>query len=153
MKKLLLLLSCITILSSCTDTYDECVYKKIKDCDGNKACTVAARNLCNKSFPYELGDWKQVDWNDIDNADGKIQISSVTHGTKICFNNASLGIEEECQSWDYSFGLTSPRYSQFDIAKQISENHKFLNAAQDNFLDGTTYRVYRAKRYRKGEKP
>lgn len=147
-KKLLLILPCMFILSSCTDTYDECIYNKIKACDDNKACVGAARNLCDTEFPYVQSEWKEVSWSDIDNSENKIQINSPSHNTKLCIAAKDQGIEEVCLEWNYDYELSQNRYGIYEI---------LVGSNLDNFknvpIENITYKTYRADRYRKGSKP
>ena len=99
------------------DNYEECKYEKIKDCGGNGQCSSAAYSLCNKEFPFEIGEWKKITWDDHADSSGKIRVVGSDFHIKICFQNNDLNIEEECAYWKYSIGLSADEYSLIQIAK------------------------------------
>jgi len=125
------------------DNFEECQYEKVKDCSGDTRCANVAITLCEKEFPYELGEWKKIDWEDYDNSDNKIQIVAEDFLTKICFTNERLNLKRDCSWWEYDLNTA---YSWY--AMNLLADKKFLNSDQSNFLDGTTYIVYRAERKR-----
>jgi hypothetical protein len=130
------------------DNYEECTFKKLKECDGDGRCARAAYNLCDKEFPYKLGKWKQIKWDDYTNSEGKIQIADTDFQTKLCFTNKRLNLEKECSTWEYSYEVSTIRIQMFEIAKTSNDFKKFLNNTQTGYLEGTTYFAYRAERKR-----
>lgn len=133
------------------DNYEECVYEKVKACDGNGQCSGAAKRLCDKDFPYVLGKWEYITWDDYLDSNGKYQIASSNFLTKMCFQNKKKGLDEECVEWKYGYELTLVRTTSFEIAESISKFHKFLNPSKTKWVDGTTYTTFRAQRKRKGD--
>ena len=128
------------------DNYEECTYEKVKDCDGNKQCNSAAYKLCSKGFPFEIGEWKKITWDDLANSSGKIRVVDPDFHIKICFQNNDLNIKKECKYWEYTYGLSTHEYSLLDIAN-INTNKKFLDS-KSVFLKGTSYSIYKAERKR-----
>ena len=128
------------------DNYEECTYERVKDCAGDGRCSSAAYTLCRKEFPYKLGKWKKINWDDYTNSKGEIQITDTDFQTKLCFTNKKFNLEKECMYWEYSYDLSLRRFSMFEIASINFK--KFLYSSQSGWLDGTTHVAYRAERKR-----